>query len=124
MRLFDSVKSMYTAMRASAALGHGFKARDQGDLRSALTHARHGLALLRQPYVRRGNPAEGSALVSLTLLAEEAGRSLGEQGMTQDDLADSILFLKRLEGENQPDLCSYLPYLEARYGEIMSHAAS
>lgn len=115
---------MYAAMRASAELGRGFKERDHGDLRNALSHALNGLALLRKPYVRRCNPAEGSALVSLTILAEQAGRSLGQCGATQVDLADSILFLKRLEGEGLPELCSYLPYLKARHEEVLTRPAS
>ena len=73
-----------------------------------------GLALLRKPYVRRANPAEGSALASLTILAEEVAARLGEVGASVDDLTDSIAFLTRLKGEQQPELCLSIPYLEAR----------
>ena len=124
MRLFDLARSTRAALRASAAVGRGFRARDRGDLRSALVHAHAGLGLLREPYVRRANPAEGSALASLAILAEEVAVPLGEHGASADDLVDSIAFLSRLEGEEQPELCSSILYLEARLAAAQSQPAA
>jgi hypothetical protein len=87
-------------------------------------HAHLGLALLRKPYVRRTNPAEGSALASLTILAEEAAVPLGERGASVNDLTDAIAFLARLKGEKQPVLCSSIPYLEARLAAAPSSPAA
>jgi hypothetical protein len=114
MRLFDPVLSITAAMRASAAVGRGFRLRDKGNLREALVQAHIGLDLLGKPYVRRGNPPEASALASLTILAEEVAAKLEERGASVNDLSDSIAFLNRLTGERQPDLCSFIPFLEAR----------
>lgn len=101
-------------MRASAAVGRGFRLRDRGDLQGALEQARIGLELLSKPYVQRNSPAEVSALISLTVLAEESAMPLHEQGASTVDLIDSINALKRLSGEDQPDVCLWLPFLEAR----------
>jgi hypothetical protein len=101
-------------MHASALVGRGFRLRDSGDMRGALKQARLGLTVLGKPYVRRANAAEASALVSLTLLAEEAASQLHEQGASTTDLMDSIAAIKLLSGSDQKDLQSALPFLEAR----------
>ena len=124
MRLFDFARSINAGLRASAAVGRGFRARDRGDMRSALIHAQVGLALLRKPYVRRSGPVEGTTLVSLTILAEDVATPLSEPGASLDDLSDSISFLTRLAGEKQPKLCSSIPYLEYRLAAASSPPAA
>ena len=114
MQLIDLVRSTIAAIRASAALGRGFRLRDCGELRGALIQAQIGLCLLREPYVRRRNAPEASALASLTILAEEVGVKLGVQGASVADLTEAIAILRGLTGERQPDLCSYIPFLETR----------
>jgi hypothetical protein len=101
-------------MRASAAAGRGFRLRDRGNYREALAQARIGLALLGEPYVRRSNPPEASALASLTILAEEAATKLEEPGASVRDLSDAIAILNGLVGPTSPALCSFIPFLEAR----------
>jgi hypothetical protein len=114
MRLFDLARSVTAAMRASAAAGRAFRFRDAGDLRGALAQAHIGLDLLRAPYVHRRNPAEGSALASLTIVAEQAAVGLEASGASAEDLLDSIAILNGLKGERQPELCSFIPFLETR----------
>ena len=111
-------------MRASAAAGRGFRLLDDGDLRGALEQARIGLEILSKAYVQRNNPPEASALISLTLLAEESAVPLQEQGASTVDLIDSIATLKRLSGKSQPDLCLSLPFLEARLAAASSPPAA
>lgn len=82
--------------------------------------ARIGLTMLGKPYVRRAHPAEASALVSLTLLAEEAAIELHEQGASVTDLLDSIATIKLLSGGDGTELKSSLPFLEARLAAASS----
>jgi len=123
MRLLDSAKSFVTAMRASAAAGRGFRLRDSGDMRGALTQARIRLAMLSKPYVRRSNPSEASALVSLTVLAEESAVQLLEQGAAVTDLLDAIATIKRVDGYGESHLQSSLSFLEARFAATASPPA-
>lgn len=120
MRLLDSAKSFVTAMRASGAAGRGFRLRDSGDMRGALTQARLGLAMLSKPYVRRANPSEASALVSLTVLAEESAIQLLEQGASVTDLLDAIAAIKRIGGHGESHLRASLSFLEARFAATYS----
>ena len=93
MPLFDFARSFTAAMRASATAGRAFRSRDCGDLQNALAQARIGLSLLRAPYVNRRNAAEGSALASLTIVAEQAAAELGATGAPVEYLADAIAIL-------------------------------
>ena len=120
MRLFDFFRSINAGLRTSAAVGRGFGARDRGDSQRALFHAHAGLSLLRKPYVQRMNPAEGSALASLTILAESVANSLGGNGATVDDLSDAIAFLTPLQGDKQPELCLSIPFLKTRLAAASS----
>ncbi|MDO8932278.1 MAG: hypothetical protein Q7U97_07795 [Rhodocyclaceae bacterium] len=124
MHIFDSIRSISAGMRASAVVGRGFKLRDRGDLHGALMQAHAGLALLNKPYVRRGNPVEGSSLASLTILADQVAVELHVQGASAVDLADSIAFLNQLKGDKEPELCSFLPFLENRLAAFEKLASS
>jgi hypothetical protein len=82
------------------------------------------LPSLSKNYFQRSNAPEASALVSLTLLAEESAIQSHEQGASTTDLIDSITMLKRLSGKNQHGLCSSLPFLEARLAAASSTPAA
>jgi hypothetical protein len=120
MQILDNLKSTLTAFRASALLGQGFRERDQGNFFRAHELAFEGLALLRRPYVRRQWAAEGSALASLTVLAEEVREKSNGTGPTQEDLADTIDILKRFNTEQTAGLTVWLPHLERRYAVLAS----
>jgi hypothetical protein len=123
MGFWGAVRSFGAAMRAGAAVGRSSRSRNNGDLRAALSQAREGLVCLGETYVRRGNPPEASALVSLTVIAEEVAVQLKEVGASTTDLADSILFLKRIDSEPRPELCSSIPFLEERLAIALSRPA-
>jgi hypothetical protein len=110
-------------MRAGAAVGRSSRSRHDGDLRAALAQARQGLDFLGKPYVRRSSPPEAAALISLTVLAEEAGAQLNEEGASAADLADAIRCLKTLRKERLPDLQSSIPFLEERLAFALSRDA-
>lgn len=105
---------MVAALRASAALGSAYRLQARGNLKGALLQAQSGLRILGKPYVHRKNPPEGSALASLAILAEDIAPQVEANGATANDLADSIWFLKQIKSEPLPDLCAYIPFLEAR----------
>jgi hypothetical protein len=114
MSLWRTVRSMGTAMRAGAAVGRCSRSRREGNLPAALAQARAGLELLGKRHVYRENPPEAAALVSLTGLAEEIGSELNEAGASLEDLVDSVRLLNAMNREPVPDLCSSIPFLEAR----------
>lgn len=91
-------------------------------MRGALAQAQIGLGFLSASYVRRGNASEGSALASLTILAEEVAAKLEEPGASVGDLTDAIAILNGLTGEPRPDLCSFVPFLEARLAALPKSA--
>lgn len=94
MKLMTDTRSLLAAFRASAILAKGFRERDRGNFARASQLAEDGLAMLRSPYVARQRAPEGSALASLTVLAEEVREKSNSTGARQQDLADSIAFLK------------------------------
>ena len=114
MHLVDSARSMVAVIRARAAMVRANRLLARGNLTGALAQAQGGLSVLRKPYVLRGNPPEGSALVFLTILAEDISSNVGATGATAIDLADSIAFLKQITGDPLPEVCSYIPFLETR----------
>ena len=105
---------MVAVIRARAALVRANRLLARGNLEGALAQAQGGLDVLRKPYVLRGNPPEGSALVFLTILAEDISSHVEAKGASANDLADSIAFLKQVTGDPLPEVCSYIPFLEAR----------
>ena len=113
-RLFDSARSMVAVIRANSALVRAHRLQARGKLEAALALAKSGLTVLGKPYVHRRNPAEGLALASLTILAEQISSPLDATGATANDLTDSIAFLKELTDDPQPDLCESIAFLEAR----------
>lgn len=85
--------------------------------------AREGLAFLSNPFVKRQNAAEGSALVCLTTLVEELSSELNQPGAAINDLKDSLKFIKQLPEASSPELQnmkSWVPYLETKTGNAPS----
>ena len=124
MNIIDSARSMVAVIRANSALVRAHRMQARGKMEAALAMAQSGLRVLRNPYVRRGNPPEGLALASLTILAEQISSHVEATGATVDDLADSIAFLKQLTDDPQPDLCSSIAFLEARLAASSGQVAS
>lgn len=124
MRLIDAARSLVAALRASAALGRASRKQREKALREALGIALDGLAILRKPYVRRGNPPEGAALVSLVALAEAVAWELKAPGAKKQDLIDALAHLNALNtGNPPPELCSYIPFLESRLASLHHSSA-
>jgi len=124
MRLIDSVRSVLSALRASAALGRASRRQREGKLPEALAVAREGLAILRRTYVQRSNPPEGAAQASLTALAESLAWELNVPGVAEQDLTDTLAFLKALNtGDPAPELCEYIPFLESRLAALRKTSA-
>jgi hypothetical protein len=102
--------------------------RQAGRREEALNTARAGLVLLRDPSVQRRRPVESTALVSLTIGAEELARDLGGTGASEQDLADTLAMLRGMSAaiERFPDLAArepaaakeqrltWIPYLQRR----------
>lgn len=121
MRLISSVRSVLDAFKASAALGRATRKQQEGNLSEALVVALEGLEVLRHAYVRRSNPLEGANLASLTALAEAIAWELNVPGAKQQDLIDTLVYLKAANtGNPPPELCAYLPFLESRLAEHKS----
>lgn len=111
----NSARSVIAAFRASAALGRAYRNEREEKFSEALAMAHEGLAILRQPYVRRSRPPEAAALASLTILAEQMAGDLKRPGATQQDIEDALAFLKIAKiGSPPPELCSFIPFLESR----------
>lgn len=112
---------MLDAFKASAALGRATRKQQEGNFSEALVVALEGLELLRHAYVRRSNPLEGANLASLTALAEAIAWELKVPGAKQEDLIDTLVYLKAANtGNPPPELCAYLPFLESRLAEHKS----
>ena len=122
MKLIHNFRSLLAGFRASAALGRGFRERDRGDRKRAAQLAQTGLALLRRPYVRRMRPVEGSALASLTVLAEEVRESSSDSGANQQDLADAIAIIRRTALRGGNGLSEWLPQLEKRLAMLRTQS--
>jgi len=120
--LRDAMRSYHIALRASGRYGRSIRLRKQGKLREALHVAREGLAMLRDPVVRRRQGPEGSGVVCLTIQVEWLAGQLGEQGAAAADLADSIAFMKAISGtvtgETADMNSAWLPSLEARLAQL------
>lgn len=118
MRLIRSIRSVFAAFKASAALGRASRMQQEGHLEEALAIALDGLEVLRLAYVQRSNPPEAASLVSLTALAESIAWELKAPGATQQDLNNTLAYLKAANtGNPPPELCAYIPFLESRLAE-------
>src|SRR5262245_61239785 len=115
-----SVRSYFTALRASGRLGRCLKLKRLGRLIDALALARETLLLLRAPHVVRANPAEGAVLLNLTMLTDDLASQVGQLGADDVDLRDSLQLLERLGDDASDEIRSmrsgWLPHLRARLG--------
>ena len=115
---------------AASYLERAHVAQTDGRPAEALALAREGLASLSNSSVDRRGAAEGTALVGLTILAEELAEQLGQPGADRQDLVDTLAHLARLDYAMTrfPDLAArestmsqglrarWIPYLEQRLG--------
>src|SRR5690349_22633711 len=105
--------------------------RDAGRKEEALKIVREALLTLRAPGINRAAPAEGAALSSCTIFVEGLANELNQPGADASDIADSIAYLKVIEGASVghcrtwipfpdkskiPYLCAWISYLESRAG--------
>lgn len=118
-----AVRSLLAGYQASAAFGRAARLEQEQRFTEAIAAARGGLERLRQPFVRRSRPVEGSSLASLTVLIERIASVTGREGATVSDLRDSLLLLKAnsVNGEADTKLRSWIPYLEA---SLARHSAN
>jgi hypothetical protein len=124
MGIIKTVRSFAGAMRASSALSRAYRQQEQGHLTEALVQAERGLAILQQPHVLRGHPAEAAALASLTVLAEQLACRLHVPGACPKDVGESLAYLKAASRvDPRPELCAYIPFLEARLEAIQGPPA-
>ncbi len=87
VRLIPGARSM------QAVIDHVNRAeqlRAQGRLEDALTLALQGLSLRRLPPSPASSAADLTALLSLTVLAEEVGTAIGRPGANERDVIDSV----------------------------------
>jgi hypothetical protein len=122
--MLGAVKSLLAGFRASAELGRASRLERQRKLPEAVAAARLGLERLRQPFVKRSRPIEGSSLASLTVLVERIATLTGAEGAQVSDLRDSLSLLKsfRTAGSaSYTGLQAWIPYLEAR---LARHSAN
>jgi len=117
--MIHTLRSYFAALKASSRLGHAYRLRRQGRNNEALVVAREGLSILSYPFVKRLNPAEGSALTCLTTLVEEITTELKQPGASLSDLKDSLEFIKQLPAKSSTEahhMKAWVPYLEANTG--------
>ena len=106
-------RSIFASLRAARCVGRASRLCDRGELDQAHAAAQEGLSILRHRSVHRQSPAAASALASLTVMAEESA-SPGQGGAAVEDIVDSLRFLRSLTGSPEPELCQWIPFLEAR----------
>lgn len=114
--------------KAARCLEDARSLRRDGRHHEALSMAREGLRFLGEVGSRRRDAAAGTALVGLTILVEELGQELGQQGAERADLMDSLAILDRLDdavgrfadlGRDEPGdvraaRLKWIPYLRSR----------
>ncbi len=115
--MLKAIRSYYSAMKASAALGRASRLHRQGKNADALLVAREGLALLNKPVVDRQSAPQGAVLTTLTVLVEQLASEFQEPGAPLHDLRDALTYLSRLKENPTPeasDQLAWVPYLESR----------
>jgi hypothetical protein len=117
--MIHTLRSYFAALKASSRLGRAYRLCHKGRKSEALVAAREGLMILGQPFVKRFNPAEGAALICLTMLVEELTPELSQPGVSLNDLRDSLRFIKHLPENSSAEIQNmkaWVPYLEAKAG--------
>jgi hypothetical protein len=117
----SGVRSYFTSLRVSGRFGHAAKLERTGQADEALRVAREALFRLRAPHVVRGNPAEASLLVSLTVLIERLSVKLHQPGVGEAELRESLEALERLGNDGSPSTremrAEWIPFLRSRLQE-------
>ena len=113
-KTIKSIVSFIAALRASAALGRAYRLQRQEKLAEAYAVSQKGLSVLRKSYIFRLRPTEASVLAGLNIVAEEIAMRLELPGAAENDLTDSLSFLKLIDGTPQPEYCANIPFLENR----------
>jgi hypothetical protein len=88
----------------------------------ALSLGRAGLALLRDPQIRRDRTLEAATLIDLTLLVERVAEMRGGWGAAREDLSDSLAAIQRLTKDSDgagrhpraEEWRQAVPFLESR----------
>ena len=115
--MIRAIRSYFSALRASRLFGRANRLRDAGRMEESLIVARQSLAVLRAPWVVRYRPAEGSVLLSTTMLVEQVASELNRPGAEEMDLADALAYLKILPQDSAREIfgtAEWAPYLESR----------
>ena len=112
-----AIRSYFAALRASRLYGRAGRLRDAGRMEESLKVAQQSLAILRAPWVVRHRPAEGSVLLSTTMLVEQVASELNRPGAEELDIADALAFLKFLPPDSAREIygtADWGPYFESR----------
>jgi len=112
-----AIRSYFAGLRASRLFGRAGRLRDAGRMEESLNVARQSLAILRAPWVVRDRPAEGSVLLSATMLVEQVASELNRPGAEEVDLADALAYLKILSPDSAREIFGtgdWAPYFESR----------
>ncbi|MEQ1525201.1 MAG: hypothetical protein ABL911_00435 [Gallionella sp.] len=115
--MIRAIRSYITSLKASRLFGRAGRLRDAGRKEEALNVARQSLTVLREPWVVRLRPAEGSVLLCTTMLVEQVATELNQHGADNDDLADALAYLKSLPPGSELEIFGseeWVPYLESR----------
>jgi hypothetical protein len=116
------LRSYFTLLRVSGRFGHASKLEGAGREDEALHVAREAMSQLRAPHVARGNPAEASLLVSLTVLIERLAVKLRQPGVAEADLRDSLAALEELGDGGSPSVrqmrAEWIPFLRSRLQDV------
>lgn len=115
--MIRTIQSYLSSLKASRLFGKASRLRDAERKKEALNFARQSLAVLREPWVFRHRPAEGSVLLCTTMLVEQLGSELNQNGADDNDLADSLKYLKSFRSGTELKIFGseeWIPYLESR----------
>lgn len=115
--MIRTIRSYFTGLKASQLFGRASRLYDAGRKEEALNVARQSLTALRAPWVVRCRPAEGSVLLSATMLVEQIAAELNQHGAEDDDFADALAYLKSLPPGSEVEIYGsegWVPYFESR----------
>jgi hypothetical protein len=115
--MFRAIRSYFAALKASRLFGRASRLRDAGRMEESMNMARQSLAILRAPWVVRNRPAEGSVLLSTTMLVEQVASELNRSGAEEVDVADALAYLKILPPDSVREIFGtgeWASYLDSR----------
>jgi hypothetical protein len=115
--MFAQIRTFFVSMKASRAYGRALRLQAQNKHSEALDFGRSGLSLLAQPNIQRHHPWALSVLAFLTMLVERLAYQAGEEGASNQDLADSLMAFKAMRKETSDSESDYheeIRYLESK----------